>query len=307
MAGTTPIGWADWDPETSKAAIRKAVEVGITFFDTADFYGLGRSEELLGEVLGSHWGGIVLATKVGHELGNDGSIRLNYSRSHILKACEASLRRLRKEAIDLYQLHSAKIEHLEQGECIEAMEELKRHGKIRAWGISLNTFAPEREGEWMIDHGKADAFQLVLNIFNQKIREGFLSRAQEHGYGIIARMPLQFGLLSGTFAPDRRFDPADHRSVRLPPHLIVKANGHLEKLRSIAERHEITMSEVALKFVLGHTGVSTVIPGIKNPGQAEHNARASGEPCLSESEMNLIHALYQSDYRQFLDELRQAG
>jgi aryl-alcohol dehydrogenase-like predicted oxidoreductase len=306
-AGNTPIGWADWDPAAAKRAIERSVELGITFFDTADFYGFGKSEELLGEVLGGRWNGLVLATKVGHVLAPDGSIKLDYSRSHILEACEQSLRRLRKDVIDVYQLHSAKLDHLERGECVEAMEELKRQGKIRAWGISLNTFVPEREGTWMLDHGVGDTFQLVLNIFNQKALEQLIPRAQKLGYGIIARMPLQFGLLTGKFKDNMRFDPADHRSMRLPPEVLAKGNRLLEQLTPIASKMTISLGALALKFVLGHNAVSTVIPGIKSAEQAEENSSASGKPYLPAEDMETLHTLYDSEFRHFLEHLRQAG
>lgn len=306
-AGNTPIGWADWDPDVAKRAIERSVELGITFFDTADFYGFGKSEELLGEVLGGRWGSIVLATKVGHVLAPDGSIKLDYSRTHILKACDESLRRLKKDVIDVYQLHSAKLDHLERGECVEAMEELKHRGKIRAWGISLNTFVPEREGTWMLDHNAGDTFQLVLNIFNQRALEQFIPRAQKLGYGMIARMPLQFGLLTGKFKGGTQFDAADHRSMRLPPEVLAKGNELLAHLAPIANRLNISLGSLALKFVLGHDAVSTVIPGIKSEEQAEENTSASGEPYLSAEDLQTLHALYDSDFRHFLEHLRQAG
>jgi aryl-alcohol dehydrogenase-like predicted oxidoreductase len=189
MAGTTPIGWGNWDPETSRRAIERAVDLSINFFDTADFYGLGKSEELLGQTLGKRWRDLILATKVGHTLSNDGSIVMNYSREHIQKACEESLRRLKKETIDVYQLHSAQLKDLERGDCLEAMERLKEQGKIRFWGLSLNTYDPHREGLWMIKHQVGDTLQLVLNIFNQRALKNVIPQAAQQGYGLIARMP----------------------------------------------------------------------------------------------------------------------
>ena len=306
-AGSMPIGWADWDLAASKRAIERSVELGITFFDTADFYGFGKSEELLGEVLGGRWQDLVLATKVGHVLGPDGTIQLDYTRAHIFDACEKSLRRLRKDVIDVYQLHSAKLEHLERGECIEAMDELKRRGKIRSWGISLNTFAPEREGSWMLDHNAGDTLQLVLNIINQRALEQIIPRAQKLGYGIIARMPLQFGLLTGKFSDNTRFDPADHRSMRLPPEILERGNRLVAKLTPVAEKMNISLGALALKFVLAHDSVSTVIPGIKNAEQAEQNSSASGEAYLSTEDHAALHELYELEFRQFLDHLRQTG
>jgi aryl-alcohol dehydrogenase-like predicted oxidoreductase len=307
MAGSTPIGWGNSHPETSRRAVERAIDVGITLFDTADFYGIGKSEELLGEVLGKRWGNLIVATKVGHTLAEDGSIRLNYTRDHILKACEASLRRLHKEVLDVYQLHSARVEDLEQGECIEAMERLKEQGKIRFWGLSLSTYEPDREGLWMIQHNVGDTLQLVLNIFNQRALKNVIPEAAQMGYGIIARMPLQFGLLAGKFTPDTRFDPADHRSMRLPPHLLRKGIDHLGLFKNLVDRQDIPLDTFALKFVLAHQKISTIIPGIKTPEQADRNATASNGPSFPEQDIDFLYTLFQEHYDAFLDELRTAG
>ncbi len=306
-AGATPIGWGNWDPETSRRAVQQAVELGINFFDTADFYGFGKSEELLGKVLGGRWGDTIIATKVGHTLGADQSIKLDYSRKHILEACEASLRRLRKDVIDVYQLHSATVEHLERGECIEAMEELKRAGKIRHWGISLYTYDPEREGLLMFNRNVGDTLQLVLNIFNQRAVKKVLPLAKQLDYGIIGRMPLQFGLLTGKFTPETRFDPADHRSMRLPPHLLKKGLDHLRRFSQLAEAYKMTLGTFALKFVLAHDAVSTVIAGIKTPEQAQQNAAASDTSELAPKDVSFLHSLFEEEFDAYVEELRTAG
>jgi aryl-alcohol dehydrogenase-like predicted oxidoreductase len=171
-------------------ALRTAVDRGINFIDTADFYGLGHSESLIGEALKSR-PDVLIATKVGHRLNADGSIALDYSRDHILSACEQSLRRLQRERIDYYQLHSAKLSHLQQGDCIGVMQQLVKEGKVRYWGLSLSTFHPEPEGDFMLQNGLGHGLQLVYNLINQRARD-LIARAAAAGYGIIARMPLQF-------------------------------------------------------------------------------------------------------------------
>jgi aryl-alcohol dehydrogenase-like predicted oxidoreductase len=273
MAGNTPIGWGSVDDATSLRALRRAYDLGITFFDTADFYGLGHSEELLGEAFAAH-ADVFIASKVGHRLGSQAEIVLDYSRAHIISACEASLRRLRRDRIDYYQLHSAKVQHLEQGECLEAMFSLQKAGKIRYWGISLNTFAPTAEAEFLMDRNIGGGFQLVLNIINQRSLP-LIKRAAERGYGIIARMPLQFGLLTGRFDGATRFDPTDHRSFRLTPALLGEAEERLAQVRELSSRLGISQAELALRFCVGCAGVTTVIPGIRTPEQAAENARCS--------------------------------
>jgi aryl-alcohol dehydrogenase-like predicted oxidoreductase len=166
MIGSTAIGWGDTDDNVSIKAIHSALDAGITFFDTADIYGLGHSEELLGKTIASKRN-IIIATKVGNVSRND-QFTVDYSKEYILGACEASLKKLRREAIDYYQLHSARMQHLQQGECIAAMQQLEQQGKIKYWGISLNTFDPLPEADFFIQNKIGNGFQLVLNLLNQK-------------------------------------------------------------------------------------------------------------------------------------------
>lgn len=272
MAGTTPIGWGAADDATSRAALRAAYEAGITFYDTADFYGLGHSESLVGEVFGNS-DRVVIATKVGHKVASDGTISLDYSANHIRKACEASLRRLRRDQIDLYQLHSARMAHLEQGECLEAMERLREEGLVRHWGLSLNTFAPSPEADFLLDRGLGSGFQLVLNLLNRRALP-VVERARHAGVGVIARMALQFGLLGGAMTPSRTFASDDHRSFRLTDEIVAKTRALLEPLWKEMADSGITPTQAALSYAAAVPGVSTVIPGIRTPAQAEQNALA---------------------------------
>lgn len=305
MAGDIPIGWGDVKVEESIRAISKARELGINFFDTADFYGLGHSEVLLGKVLKPFWNEIILATKVGHELLSDGTINLNYSKNYIIEACERSLKRLQKDVIDVYQLHSARMIHLEQGECIEAMEKLQQDGKIRYWGISLNTFQPDGEAEFFFEHNIGHTFQVVFNIINQVAYENVLKKAAENNYGIIARMPLQFGLLTGKFSKETRFDKNDHRSFRLTPDILELASDKLVLVWEIAENYRVSKTNFALSFIINHREVSTVIPGIKTVRQAEENSQDI--IILSEDDLKLLHEYFKSDLIKLVEKFRSAG
>jgi aryl-alcohol dehydrogenase-like predicted oxidoreductase len=215
----------------------------------------------------------VVATKVGHRLNDDGSIALDYSARHIRWACEQSLRRLRRDAIDLYQLHSAKLAHLEQGECLMELEKLRQEGKVRYWGISLNTFAPEPEAEFLLAHGLGSGFQVVLNVLN-RIALPVIERARQAGVGVIARMPLQFGLLTGSLTSDRRFAREDHRSFRLTPEIIDRTRAVLSPAWAAAAEAGVTPAQLAMSYVASVAGVSTIIPGIRTPEQAHENANA---------------------------------
>lgn len=298
MVGELAIGWGDVDDNTSIKALHKSFDLGINFFDTADFYGFGHSEELIGKVFGNR-GDIIIASKVGHRVENN-EILLDYSKAHILKSCDESLKRLKRDHIDFYQLHSAKLNHLEDGQCIEAMNELKSKGKIRYWGISLNTFNPYPEAEFLINKNLADGFQLVLNIINQRSLK-LIKTASENGYGIIARIPLQFGLLTGKFNKETCFSKNDHRYFRLKPEFLTELLDALDDVWHLAEKYNVDKSTFALSFILNHSGVSTVIPGIKTPEQAEINTKPI--ITISEDDMNLLHQLFEEKFNALVDKM----
>lgn len=302
MVGSTPIGWGNVDDNVSKQALRKAKECGVNFFDTADFYGLGHSEELIGEVFGNS-SEVIVATKVGHRATAENTLALDYSKKHIRSACEKSLQRLRRETIDYYQLHSARLAHLQQGECIEAMKELKKEGKIRYWGLSLNTFHPAPESDYLMERHLGDGFQLVFNIINQRARN-VIEKAASLGYGVIARMPLQFGLLTGRLTKETTFSPNDHRSFRLSKEILDKAIDALHDVWLLADEKKISKTTLAISFCVNVPGISTVIPGIKTPTQAEENTTVAH---LSSEEMKRITALYPQRFEPIVSLMEKQG
>ena len=303
MAGKIPIGWGDADNQISEQALKTAFDRGINFFDTADFYGLGHSEELIGNVLANQKE-VIIATKVGHRLAKDQSIYLDYSGHYIIEACETSLRRLKRGHIDYYQLHAAKLDHLMQGDCIDAMEKLKKEGKIRYWGLSVNTFHPETEGDYLVELKVGDGLQCVLNILNQKSLP-LIKRAAEAGYGIIARMPLQFGLLTGKFSRDSSFGPSDHRSFRFSEEILKQSLDHLEKIWPLGSKLGIEKATLALSYIMSYPDVSTVIPGIRNPEQAEQNAQPLVR--LQAEDMELIERNFDDNFRDVVDLMEAQG
>jgi aryl-alcohol dehydrogenase-like predicted oxidoreductase len=271
MVGAIPIGWGPADDDLSVKTIHASLDAGINFFDTADFYGLGHSEELLGKTLAKNKE-VIIASKVGQRKDIDKVVG-DYSYDYLIKACEASLKRLKRDHIDYMQLHTAKLQHLEEGECIRAMEELKRQGKIRHWGISVSTFNPFPEADYFIGHKLGDGLQLVFNLINQ-ISNPLITNAASAAMGVIARMPLQFGLLTGKFESSVSFQKDDHRSFRLNAEIIEKSNELIRKYwKPLAEEREQTMTEFALSFILSKKGVSTVIPGLRTPEQVKMNTK----------------------------------
>jgi aryl-alcohol dehydrogenase-like predicted oxidoreductase len=300
--GNVPIGWGVVDDEVSKKAIHAALDAGVNFFDTADFYGLGHSEKVLGEVLTDE--DVVIATKVGHR-NVDEKIILDYSQSYIVQACEESLKRLKRDAIDYYKLHSARMQHLQQEECIEAMQLLKQQGKIRYWGLSLNTFHPDAEANYLLERNLGDGFQLVFNIINQKAID-VIKKATANGYGIIARMPLQFGLLTGKFSAAAKFEKDDHRSFRLTTEIIERTLKILEeKVWPFADEEQINKTQLALSFILSFKEISTVIPGIRTPEHVIQNT--TGVKRLKNETIEFLQSLADTDWKPIVELMEKQG
>jgi aryl-alcohol dehydrogenase-like predicted oxidoreductase len=302
MVGNTSIGWGDVDDVISKQAIHAALDAGINFFDTADIYGLGHSEKIIAETIGTQ-SNTIIATKVGNVARNN-EFTVDYSKQYILSACEASLKRLKRDVIDYYQLHTARINHLQNGECIEAMQQLEQEGKIRYWGLSLNTFDPFPEAEYLIQQKIGNGFQLVLNILNQKALP-LLKKANESGYGIIARMPLQFGLLTGKFNSSSTFPVNDHRHNRLTKEVISTTNKVLKPVWDLCNKYKITKTQLALSYVLSYSEVSTVIPGIRTAQHVEQNT--NGIVKLDKNDMKMIENLGKADFLSVMELIKQQG
>lgn len=301
MIGNTAIGWGDADDDVSVKAIRSAFDAGINFFDTADIYGLGHSEELLGKTIGDKKE-IIIATKVGN-VSRGEQFTVDYSKKYILGACEASLRRLKRDVIDFYQLHSARNQHLQNGECVEAMQQLQQQGKIKYWGISLNTFEPLPEAKFFIDNKIGNGFQLVLNLLNQQSLP--LIKQTTNGYGIIVRMALQFGLLTGKFDKEASFSSNDHRKNRLTKEVIDVSNNALEPVWDLCEKYNCSKTQLALSFILSYPGVSTIIAGIRTPEQVKLNT--TGLFQLDREDILMIENLGRTDFVTVMKLIQQQG
>lgn len=302
MIGNTAIGWGDTDDNVSIKAIHSALDGGINFFDTADIYGLGHSEELLGKIIGNKKE-IIIATKVGNVSRND-QFTVDYSKEYILEACESSLKKLRREAIDYYQLHSARLQHLQKGECIAAMQQLEQQGKIKFWGISLNTFDPLPEADFFIQNKIGNGFQLVLNLLNQKTLP-LLKRSAQDGYGVIVRMALQFGLLTGKFDNGINFSANDHRKNRLTKDVIDASNNALNRVWALCKKYNCSKTQLALSYILSYTEVSTIIAGIRTGEQVQLNT--TGLFQVDSDDRLLIEQLGETDFVQVMDLIQKQG
>jgi aryl-alcohol dehydrogenase-like predicted oxidoreductase len=280
--GDVEIGWGEVDDAMSLRAIEAAYDAGVTFFDTADVYGAGRSEVLIGKALKYQRDRVVIATKVGNRTTAGGEWVKDFSKQWITEAIEASLTRLGMNYVDLYQLHSGTDTAQYRDETFEALNALKAAGKIRYYGISVG---PGAHGPWVIRNTPADTIQVVYNMLEREPEVELLPLAQECGIGIIARVPLASGFLTGKFTPDARFAPNDHRSRNYPPEKLRGTLARVAKLRFLTDGKAKTLGQAALQYCLAHPAVSAVIPGAKTPEQACANAAASDGVLLTPQEV----------------------
>ncbi len=271
-ASGMPLGWGRTSDDDSLTAIRRARELGVTLFDTADSYGFGRSESLLGIVLSRKRQDVVIATKVGNARTSTGEFRKDFSKQHIFHAVDGSLKRLRTDYIDIYQVHNPTIDELRRLDIQEAMERLQEIGKIRYWGVSVSTID---EGVEIIRRGWGHVLQVLYNVLNQAPAADLFPLAKEKGYGIVARVPLASGLLTGKFRQDAVFGADDVRQSFLTPRRLQEVTTRVDEVRSIIGGTARTLAEGALRFVLANEMVSSAIPGARNAHQVEINVAAS--------------------------------
>lgn len=265
----TGIGYGTTDDAVSKQAIHRALELGINFIDTADAYGAGHSEELIGEVLAGKWDTCFIATKVGNERRDPLPGRKNFARDYIMGACERSLKRLRTDVIDVYQLHNPPAEIGDADEVFETLEKLREQGKIRFVGVSITT--PE-EGIGYIWRGVVDVLQIYYNILTRDAEHELFPLCVSEGIGTLIRAPLKSGILSGKFTTDTVFESSDHRSNWLKGEVLARAVAEADAVSAAAA--PMSAAEASLRFILNQRAVSSVIPGAKNPAQVEKNAAA---------------------------------
>jgi aryl-alcohol dehydrogenase-like predicted oxidoreductase len=275
--GGFAIGGYDYGPtddQESIAAVERAYSLGVTFFDTADMYGDGRSESLIGRALKGKNPPAIVATKVGY-VGERGNHQKDFSRAHIMAAAEQSLRRLQREAIDLYQIHNPTLADLENGEAFAAMDELVAQGKVRFWGVSAPSRNVAEISRLSLAWPSTASIQLIYNLFHSRILDELQIDIRKRGIGVVARAPLEYGTLTGKFSPSTRFAPGDHRNWRWKPEEFSRQLSKVEILREAFTGKPFTLSQVAIGFALLHPDVSVVICGAKRPAQIEENVAAS--------------------------------
>jgi aryl-alcohol dehydrogenase-like predicted oxidoreductase len=292
--GAWGIGGDSYGPTDdfeSMQVLRLSYEKGITFFDTANAYGAGRSERIIGKALKEVRDKIVIASKVGIVSYNGRTMTQNFSARHIKESIEVSLRRLQTDYIDVYQLHSPPNDVLRNDEMIRAIEDLKKSGKVRAIGVSVRS--PDA-GILALSNGLFEIIQVNFNVIDQRlIDSGLLERAQARDIAIIARTPLCFGFLSGNIQCDIQFGPDDHRAYWSRDQIALWSDS-IDKFKALYLAREWSPVCFALKFCLYFEGVSTVIPGMTRRGHVEENIMASELDDLSAEEIFHIRDIYSS-------------
>lgn len=299
--GCWQLGGADWgdvSDEQALGTLQAAVDTGVNFFDTADVYGLGRSETLIGKFLKARKGArIFVATKLGRfpEPGGAANFLPATFRSHT----EASLKRLGVEALDLQQLHCIPTDQLRRGEVFDWLHTLQREGKIKHYGASVESM---EEAMLCLQHKGITSLQIIFNIFRQKPITELFDKVRRQGVGLIVRLPLASGLLAGKYQRNTSFGAKDHRNYNrdgqafnvgetfagLPFETGVELADALKPLVP----NGMEMTQMALRWCLDHDAVSTIIPGARDERQARSNALPSDLPPLSDALHEKLRTFY---------------
>lgn len=284
------VAYGPVDADEARLALLAAVDAGVTLFDTADFYGFGHSETVLGETLKPHRSNVVLATKCGML---DAAGKQDFSAKYIRSALEDSLRRLQTDYIDLYQLHSPPIELVvREGDILSTLQDLERSGKIRAFGISVRS--PE-DGLTAVRDLGFDCLQANFNLIDQRaLDSGLMQLCEKRGAGIIARTPLVFGFLTGHYAATDQFSPDDHRR-RWTPEQRAQWAAAPKLFEPLIAGEPQTPSQFALRFCLSFPAVSSTIPGMLIRQHVTENTAASDLGPLAAATRDQVIAIYRQN------------
>jgi aryl-alcohol dehydrogenase-like predicted oxidoreductase len=297
--GAWAIGgtWGTVDDNSSMAALHCALDNGVNFFDTADVYGDGRSERLLARLRHERREPFYIATKAGRRL--DPHVASGYTEKNLRAFVERSLENLDGEAIDLLQLHCPPTEVYYRPEIFGWLDDLVQEGKLRHYGVSVEKV---EEGLKAIEYPGVQSVQIIFNIFRQRPVEVFFAEARRRKVGILARLPLASGLLTGKFDANAVFERDDHRSFNRKGEAFDRGETFsgldfalgleaVEALRRLVPQ-DWTMAQMALRWILMFPEVTCAIPGAKRPAQAEENIKAASLPALSDTSMQQIRSVY---------------
>ncbi len=305
--GAWAIGgaWGKVEDSESLAALHRAVELGVNFFDTADVYGDGRSERLVAQLRREHSEEIHITTKAGRRLNPH--IAAGYNRKNLTAFVERSLKNLDTEALDLLQLHCPPTEVYYMPEVFGVCDDLVNVGKVRYYGVSVEKV---EEALKAIEYPNVQSVQIIFNMFRHRPAELFFEQAKKRRVGILARVPLASGMLTGKLRTDSAFAPDDHRQFNRHGEAFDRGETFsgvdydvglqaVEQLKAICPA-EMSMVQFALRWILMFGAVTCAIPGAKHPSQAEENSIASDLPPLSEEIMANVRDIYDRHIRKLV-------
>jgi aryl-alcohol dehydrogenase-like predicted oxidoreductase len=297
--------WGEVDDTESLAALHRAVDRGVNFIDTADVYGMGRSERLIAQLMRDRGGEIVIATKAGRRLSPHTAA--GYNEQNLTAFIEDSLRNLATDCLDLVQLHCPPTDVYYRPEVFGAMDRLMEAGKIRYYGVSVERV---EEALKAIEYPNVQTVQIIFNCFRHRPAELFFEQARKRRAGILARVPLASGLLTGRLTRDSQFAKSDHRNFNRHGEAFdvgetfsgvdyETALDAVEEIRGLLPEG-VTMAQFALRWILMFDAVTCAIPGGKRPAQVEENCAASDLPPLSPSAMAAVQRIYDEKIRRLV-------
>ena len=297
--GAWAIGgsWGSVDDKESLAALHRSVDLGVNFIDTADVYGDGRSERLVAKLRKERKETIYVATKAGRRL--DPHVADGYNRANLTSFIERSLKNLATDAIDLLQLHCPPMEVYYRPETFGVLDDLVKAGKLQHYGVSVEKV---EEALKAIEYPNVQTVQIIFNIFRQRPADLFFAEALKRKVGILARVPLASGMLTGKLTAKSAFEADDHRAFNRHGESFDRGEtfsgvdydtglAAVEELRALVPQGW-SMTQFALRWILMFDAVTCAIPGAKNPSQAEDNAKAADLPAMDTATMDKVNAIY---------------
>lgn len=294
--------WGTTDDKASLDALHKAIDLGVNFIDTADVYGDGHSEQLIAQVRKARSEQLIVATKAGRRLNPH--VASGYNRQNLTSFVERSLHNLQTEALDLVQLHCPPSEVYDMPEVFGILDGLVQEGKVRFYGVSVERV---EEALKAITYPNVQSVQIIFNMFRFKPAEQFFTAASEHRVGILARVPLASGLLTGKLSLQSQFAENDHRKFNRHGEAFDQGETFsgvdyetglhaVEELRPLVPQGA-TMAQFALRWILMFAEVTSAIPGAKNPEQAEDNVKAAALAPLTNDTMLRVQEVYDTYIR----------
>jgi len=294
--------WGEVDDKQSVRLLKRAYEEGINYFDTADTYGSGKGETLLADAFGHMRDEVVISTKIGYDFYNYTKRRgqqerpQDWSEDFVRFALEQSLKRLTTDYVDFLQLHNTKMDAIENDALFSLMEEFKKEGKIRAYGVALGPkIGWLEEGVKAMKERDLVGVQMIYNLLEQDPGRGLIEAARQTGTSLLVRVPHSSGMLEGKYTKETTFAKNDHRRHR-PKKWLLEGLRKVEQLGFLSAFGERTLGQAALKFVLASPEVASTLPNIYDEEQLKEFAAAPETPDLSQEELTRIEELYDNNF-----------